>query len=248
MEPQDNTTVSTPQLEKVQKAPLIVKQDQLYDADKVEYYKRMQDFYNNNAFGYGIQGTQTNYNPRTQQASIDSNLTQAKFNTGTFAASLLLPAAAQAVTPVEIGQGAEAVVSSAPLSARVTKTTLIPRSEMHIRNMVPAALRSTYKGTKDGFKIYTQPKIRILSADKISKATKALENIMRNKGWKKITHPNLDGVGFTNGKYVISDIGEGNIGRDWLGRVRLPDFTIETVPEFRLAIQKNGGSIKSSNL
>jgi hypothetical protein len=47
------------------------------------------------------------------------------------------------------------VVSSAPLSTKVTKVTTIPRSEMHARNMVPGALRSRYVGTTNGLNTYT---------------------------------------------------------------------------------------------
>lgn len=30
---------------------------------------------------------------------------------------------------------------------------------------------------------------------------------MRNRGWQRVTHPNLQGLGFTNGRRVISDLG-----------------------------------------
>ena len=49
-------------------------------------------------------------------------------------------------------------------------------------------------------------------------------------------HPNLEGTGYTNKKWVISDLGQGNVGRDWLGRIRFPDFSIESVPDFKMAI------------
>ena len=65
----------------------------------------------------------------------------------------------------KIGQGAEAIVSSAPLSTKVTKVTTIPRSEMHMRNTVPGALKSRYVGTSNGLTTYTQPKVRILSKE-----------------------------------------------------------------------------------
>lgn len=42
-------------------------QAQLWDADKVKRYENMQNFYNNNFWGYGVFGRQTNYNPRTPQ-------------------------------------------------------------------------------------------------------------------------------------------------------------------------------------
>lgn len=70
---------------------------------------------------------------------------------------------------------------------------------------------------------------------------------MSKYGWRKITHPNLDGIGFTNGRSVVSDLGVGNIGRDWLGRVRLTDFSLETVPAFRAAMRKHGGRLFNKN-
>lgn len=59
---------------------------------------------------------------------------------------------------------------------------------------------------------------------------------MSKSNWRKITHPNLEGLGFTNGNWVVSDLGPGNIGRDWLGRLKLVDFSMETMPAFRLAM------------
>ena len=51
----------------------------------------------------------------------------------------------------------------------------------------------------------------------------------------------------TNKKWVVSDLGQGNVGRDWLGRIRFPDFSIESVPDFKMAIQKRGGKIINNN-
>jgi hypothetical protein len=48
--------------------------------------------------------------------------------------------------------------------------------------------------------VYTQRKIHIIPDSKVKKATKALEKVMNRKGWRTITHPNLEGVGFTNGR------------------------------------------------
>jgi hypothetical protein len=45
-----------------------------------------------------------------------------------------------AFTPIEIGRGAEAIVTSAPISSKVTKVSTIPRSTMHARNQVPRAV------------------------------------------------------------------------------------------------------------
>lgn len=229
-------------------------QAQLWDADKVKRYENMQNFYNNNFWGYGVFGRQTNYNPRTPQgqAAIQANFNYAKSNVQNFAETLatagIAEGAGQTVrwAPTRIGSGAEAIVSSAPASTRVTKVTTIPRSEMHVRNTVPGALKSRYVGTSNGLTTYTQPKVRILSKEQLAKATGQLEKLMKSKGWKRITHPNLQGLGFSNGRHVVSDLGPGNVGRDWLGRVRLTDFSVETVPQFRAAMMRRGGTLKQS--
>lgn len=229
-------------------------QDQLYDTDKIEKYRNMQNFYNNNFFGYGVGGVQTNYNPRTPQgqAAIQANYDYAKSNMQNVAESLITVGVARgagqafkwATTPTKIGSGAEAVVKSAPASTRVTKITTIPRSEMHTRNMVPGALKSRYVRTSKGLNTYTQPKVHILSKKQLEKATKHIERFMRNRGWQRVTHPNLQGLGFTNGRQVISDLGPGNVGRDLLGRPRFVDFIVQSKPQFLLDMQKQGGKLR----
>lgn len=96
-EPQDNTRVNkdpipevrlyTPQeLREKERQRLHTlaqrQQSTLYDKDKIDYYKSLQNFYNNNVFGYGIQGKQTNYNPYTSlgQQSIQANFDYSKSN------------------------------------------------------------------------------------------------------------------------------------------------------------------------
>lgn len=272
IEPSDNTRVnvtskpqpiilSKEQAEQIQnqriQQALARDPDYVLDTSELEKYQNMQNFYNGNYWGYGMFGKQTNYNPSTSQGQmlIQSNYDYSKSNVQNFAENLLTAGAAEgigqaikwAVTPVTIGQGAEAIVTSAPLSPTVTKISTIPRFEMHVRNMVPGALKSEYIGTSGGLNTYIQPKIRILSKEQIAKASKTLEKIMTNKGWKKITHPNLEGVGYTKGNWVVSDLGQGNIGKDIFGRVRLTDFSIETVPEFKMAMQRRGGKLINNN-
>lgn len=95
--PQDNTRVTkqqtptefklTPeQRQKIQqrkfRESIQKNQAQIYDADKANYYRNLQKFYNNNFFGYGVFGNQTNYNPATPdgQIAIQSNFDYAKSN------------------------------------------------------------------------------------------------------------------------------------------------------------------------
>jgi hypothetical protein len=63
-----------------------------------------------------------------------------------------------------------------------------------------------------------------------------IEKFMNAHGWRKITHPNLQGLGFTNGRLVISDLNEGNVGVTLTGKPRFLDLVVETVPDFRIAM------------
>lgn len=58
----------------------------IYDADKAKYYRNLQNFYNQNVFGYGISGNQTRYDPTTPegQAAIQQNFDYAKGNATNF--------------------------------------------------------------------------------------------------------------------------------------------------------------------
>lgn len=269
VEPQDNTRVVLPiklvlppkeATEQSAKFRLqqLTQRDQLYDAKESKRYENMQNAINTNAlFGFGLTGRQINYNPNTSEgrAAIQSNYDYVKSNARNFAEQLAFTGVAEgagqaiklATTPTKIGAGAEAIVIRAPLSTRVTKVTTIPKAEMHLRNQVPGALRAKYVGSSNGLPTYTQSRVKILSEEQLGKITKAIENMMNKKGWRRIIHPNLEGLGFTNGRYVVSDLGRGNVGVDMFGRPRLVDFVIETVPEFRLAMQKKGGVIVNIN-
>lgn len=152
----------------------------------------MQNFYNNNFWGNGVSGRQTNYDPRTPQgqAAIQANFDYAKSNVANFAETLLTAGATEglgqairwATTPTKIGSGAEAVVHSAPASTRVMKTTTIPRSEMHLRNTVPGAVKSTYVDSSGGLTRYTQPKVRILTTKQLNRTKGAIDRLMSKSG------------------------------------------------------------------
>lgn len=94
---QDNTRVSLPQIpikfkltpeqiKKLQQRKLLEYQQRyqsrVYDKDKVDYYRNLQNFYNNNFFGYGVFGKQTRHDPSTPegQTAIQSNFDYAKGN------------------------------------------------------------------------------------------------------------------------------------------------------------------------
>ena len=66
--PQKLNKLSNQQVQKIQRKrleELANRQSYIYDADKANYYKNLQDIYNYNAFGYGIEGTPTKFNPST---------------------------------------------------------------------------------------------------------------------------------------------------------------------------------------
>ena len=227
-------------------------QGELYDANKVKAYENMQNFVNNNFWSNGLT-KYTYHNPRTikGQQAIQSDFDYAKQNAEnifiTAASETAMVGAGQAVkyatTPRVIGQGAEAIVKSSLISPRVTKITTIPRSEIHLRNTVPGALKSEYVSSSNGLSTYTQSKVKIPTGEQLKQAMERLQKIMKRKGWREITHPNLQGKGFTNGKHVVSDLGPGNVGVDLLGRPKLVDFSIEPFPEFIAAMQRKGGKI-----
>lgn len=145
----------------------------IYDADKAKYYQNMQNFYNNNFFGYGVFGRQTHYDPSKEedQQKIQSNFNYAKDNVKNLGTSLItagpvssfkgvLPAVTRratvgklsALTPYKIGQGSEAlVIRNSPTT--VGKITQVGSGEMLKRNSVPNSLPLKFVGyVKDGTK------------------------------------------------------------------------------------------------
>ena len=101
----DNTRVVRPiikekikltpeQLQKIQQRKLreLFKKNQayIYDADKAKYYRNLQNFYNYNAFGYGLQGRPTRFDPSTPegQRAISSTFNYARGNALDFLTSV----------------------------------------------------------------------------------------------------------------------------------------------------------------
>lgn len=221
--------------------------DQLHDTQTINKYSNMQNFYNNNYWGYGVFGNQTNHNPIQDQDRIQSDYDYSVSTVRNFGDQIALTGAAEgikyATTLRKIGEGAEATVYSRPISRVVHKKSTIPRSELHMRNQIPGTAKVKYTGTENGFSTFTQPKIRILTQDQIQKMAGKIEKFMNSHGWRKVTHKNLQGLGFTNGRFVISDLNEGNVGVTLTGKPRFIDLVVETVPDFRIAIQRKGGKV-----
>lgn len=185
-EQNDNTRVAEPIIEKrikltpeqlqmiqYRKLQEAAKKNQAYISDG--YYKNLQNFYNNNVFGYGLQGTPTNFNPNTPegQQAISSTFNYAKGNaldflTDTFGVGMSSgigntvyfkftkgvfksPSRKGALGTMEqyaknpIGQGAEAMVVD-NTPTTVGKITSIPVEEMTARNAIPNTVPSKYIG------------------------------------------------------------------------------------------------------
>lgn len=72
----------------------------VYDADKANYYRDIQNFYNNNFFGYGVSGNQTRYDSSTPegQAAIQSNFDYAKSNVQNLGENIALAGIASAAS------------------------------------------------------------------------------------------------------------------------------------------------------
>lgn len=231
--------------------------DQLYDTQKSKQYENMQNAINTNAlFGYGLTGRQINYNPNTSQgqAAIQSNFDYTNANAKNFAEQLALAGVAEGVgqvvkattIPIKVGEGAESAVEAPKWSLQVRKFSTIPRSEAHGVNQVPTFAKLNSKGkTSTGLNEYTQIRVKPASSPKeVEKASKEVSKAMKKKGFKKETHQNLQGDAYSKNGYVYSDI---QYGRDWLGRWRIFDLVRETVPEFKLAMQKKGGTLVNTN-
>lgn len=131
-------------------------------------------------------------------------------------------------------------------SPKVTKHTTVTPVEMHIRNNTPGFVKSTYKGVdSSGLYVYTQPKMWFPRNPRV--AFNSVVNSAIKNGYKIVTHPNLQGTALINKRLnrVISDFGEngyGQVGWTWKGP-GFGDAAFETIPEFKLAMEKKGGKL-----
>lgn len=77
-EKNDKTRVQKSIHLKIKAPPKIVKEPSyIYDTDKAKYFQNLQNFYNYNVFGYGLNGTQTKFDPTTSEGQ---NKIQSTFN------------------------------------------------------------------------------------------------------------------------------------------------------------------------
>lgn len=221
-------------------------QDQLYDKDMLDEYNRKQSFYNNNAFGYGISGQQTRFDPRTEagRQAIDQNLEYARGNAVDFLSNLVLGGAGAAMhgvtprfsrnlgklddyMPWKIGEGSESVVySNNPFT--VGKIGTVDAADVAMRNKVPNTVQSRYVGNVDAewgkVPVTIQQKVRPIKAEDYGKYIKQLDEAMHKKGWRPFIYDKQQYRAYTNGRMVADDISPDNIGLDWLGRPKIIDF------------------------
>ena len=282
---QDNTRVVRTQpltfrLTKEQQARIrqkklqeIAKRNQavIYDTNKAKYYQNMQNFYNNNFFGYGVFGNQTHYDPSKEedQKKIQSNFNYAKDNVKNIGTSLItvgpassfkgiLPSVSRRVTvgklstltPYKIGQGSEAIViRNSPTT--VGKITQVGSGEMLKRNAIPNSLPLKFVGyVRDGskrFPTFIQKKVKVLSEKTFPKYVSKLDKDMQKSGFRKVNDPNVQYRAYTNGTVVVDDVSPGNVGLTFFKKPKLLDFNLQTVPSWTSQgfTLKNGGKFKS---
>lgn len=282
---QDNTRVVRTQpltfrLTKEQQARIrqkklqeIAKRNQavIYDTNKAKYYQNMQNFYNNNFFGYGVFGNQTHYDPSKEedQKKIQSNFNYAKDNVKNIGTSLItvgpassfkgvLPSVSRRVTvgklssltPYKIGQGSEAIViRNSPTT--VGKITQVGSGEMLKRNAIPNSLPLKFVGyVRDGskrFPTFIQKKVKVLSEKTFPKYVGKLDKAMQKSGFRKVNDPNVQYRAYTNGTVVVDDVSPGNVGLTFFKKPKLLDFNLQTVPNWTSQgfTLKNGGKFKS---
>ena len=282
---QDNTRVVRTQpitfrLTKEQQAKIrqkklqeIAKRNQavIYDTNKAKYYQNMQNFYNNNFFGYGVFGNQTHYDPSKEedQKKIQSNFNYAKDNVKNIGTSLItvgpassfkgiLPSVSRrvtvgklsALTPYKIGQGSEAIViRNSPTT--VGKITQVGSGEMLKRNTIPNSLPLKFVGyVRDGskrFPTFIQKRVKVLSKKTFPKYVGKLDKAMQKSGFRKVNDPNVQYRAYTNGTVVVDDVSPGNVGLTFFKKPKLLDFNLQTVPSWTSQgfTLKNGGKFKS---
>lgn len=243
----------------------------IYDADKAKYYQNMQNFYNNNFFGYGVFGKQTHYDPSKEedQKKIQFNFNYAKDNVKNIGTSLItvgplssfkgvLPSVSRrvtvgklsALTPYKIGQGSEAlVIRNSPTT--VGKITQVGSGEMLKRNTIPNSLPLKFVGyVRDGskrFPTFIQKRVKVLSEKTFPKYVDKLDKAMQKSGFRKVNDPNVQYRAYTNGTVVVDDVSPGNVGLTFFKKPKLLDFNLQTVPSWTSQgfTLKNGGKFKS---
>lgn len=226
--------------------------DVIYDKDRAEYYRDMQNLTNSALLGMA---GQTNHDPADPdgQRKIQAKLDYVKGTLANTGGALIGGGAAgmtrnlitkgtalRNLLPYRIGQGAEAtVIRNTP--GTVAKITHGTRGEMLRRNGVPNFLPLKFRGyVTHGYKrlpAFTQRKVRVLTEKTFPKHIGKLDRAMEKAGFRTITHPNLQYRAYTNGTVVIDDIAPGNVGTTILGKPKIIDMNMQSLPEWLLEMR-----------
>ena len=186
-EKQDNARIEKPIIvEKVKITPEQIRKrleqyikdnpDRIYSATKARYYQNLQNFYNHNAFGFGINGNQTNYDYTTPggQSKIQATYDYSKNNAQDFLTNVAMVGAAPVFNTVgkvyTKALGSPFVKTGGNLGrlntytangilgegaeaivikntpTTVAKISAIPVNEITARNAVPNVVKSKYIG------------------------------------------------------------------------------------------------------
>ena len=226
----------------------------------------MQNFYNNNFFGYGVFGKQTHYDPSKEedQKKIQSNFNYAKDNVKNIGTSLItvgpassfkgvLPSVSRrvtvgklsALTPYKIGQGSEAlVIRNSPTT--VGKITQVGSGEKEC-NSLPLKFVGYVRDGSKRFPTFIQKRVKVLSEKTFPKYVGKLDKAMQKSGFRKVNDPNVQYRAYTNGTVVVDDVSPGNVGLTFFKKPKLLDFNLQTVPSWTNQgfTLKNGGKFKS---
>lgn len=251
---EDNTRVNRPlitEVYQVQPQTEVVERPQavIYDKDKADYYRNLQDFYNSNAFVFGISGTPTrlDYADPEQQRIIQGYFDYGKNNVQVIGSELMTGLAGgitRGVLPLvtrhrvvarwpelkqyKIGQGAESIViDNSPttvgkITENATKDYVVAKNAIPQAEPVKFIGYTEYKGKQ--FPTFIQNKLKIVDKSNSEKYLSKLDKIMQKHGYRVIYDPDPTFRTYTNGTVVIDDVKPANIGVTWTGEPKLIDF------------------------
>ena len=271
----DNTRVSQPiikekvrltpeQLQRIQQRKLqeLSKRNQayIYDADKAKYYRNLQNFYNYNAFGYGLQGRPTRFDPSTPegQRAISSTFNYARGNALDFLAN---------VSSVGISSGIGKVGwKASQVYSKLTKGVFKPPSSNGALGTLKQYANNPIGGGAEAVVINNTPttvgKITSIPVEEmtarnsipntikskyigyvkdrkiklptyIQQKVKVLtEEAMERSGFTRVNDPNVQYRAYTNGQVVVDDVSPGNVGLTFLRQPKMIDFNLQPVSEW----------------
>lgn len=247
--------------ELIKEVELQNKQGVISDADKAEFYSRLQQIYNENGLvGKGIQGYQVNINPNTEagQTAIQSNINLSKDLYKAGAEALLSEAAFGGVEaiwkyltePIIAGRGAESVVLTSRISPYVKGITTKSIEEIEDLNKIKGFLHREIIGTTpNGLAKYRAKKIKPYSE---KDSNKVLQNINSQilKDNPSLREFRVEGMSPNELAYetrkgtILNDIWKSNIGKEFGKGDVIFDATILPKDDFLIMVSKKGGKFR----